>query len=137
VPREVARVLAAAHRADASVQVIVDPGVSETVTAVLAAGGGLGFPVSTLDDATFAAQLALGALDDDASARVRYVGSVPDATHEQLAGRPEVALLDDDVTASGRVELRFWLKEQALAMTLHRFGNPAPAFHALATELKG
>ncbi|WP_010121415.1 proline dehydrogenase family protein [Corynebacterium nuruki] len=137
VPREVARVLAAAHRADAAVQVIVDPGVSETVSAVLAAGSGLGFPVSTLDDATFAAQLALGALDDDASARVRYVGSVPDATHEQLAGRPEVALLDDDVTASGRVELRFWLKEQALAMTLHRFGNPAPAFHALATELKG
>jgi RHH-type proline utilization regulon transcriptional repressor/proline dehydrogenase/delta 1-pyrroline-5-carboxylate dehydrogenase len=136
-PREVARVLAAAHRASASVQVIVDPAAPEEVTAVLAAAGGLGFPVSSLDDATFAAQLSLGALDDDASARVRYVGSVPDATREQLAGRPEVALLDDDVTASGRVELRFWLKEQALAMTLHRFGNPAPAFHALATELKG
>ncbi|WP_297004637.1 bifunctional proline dehydrogenase/L-glutamate gamma-semialdehyde dehydrogenase [uncultured Corynebacterium sp.] len=134
---EVARALVAAYRAGASVQVIADPSVSADVTAVLSASGGLGFPVSALDDDTFTAQLHLGALDDDASARVRYVGSVADATRETLAGRPEVALLDDEVTASGRVELRLWLKEQAFAMTLHRFGNPAPAFHALATELKG
>jgi RHH-type proline utilization regulon transcriptional repressor/proline dehydrogenase/delta 1-pyrroline-5-carboxylate dehydrogenase len=134
---KVARALVAASRAGATVQVIAAPSVSADVNSVLTAAGQLGFTFTVLDDDTFTAQLHLGALDDDASARVRYVGSVPAATRKTMAGRPEVALLDDEVTASGRVELRLWLKEQAFAMTLHRFGNPAPAFHALATELKG
>ena len=54
----------------------------------------------------------------------------------RLADRPEVALIADEVTASGRVELRYWLKEQAVSMTLHRFGNPARDFHRLAGELR-
>lgn len=135
---EVARALCAAHRASSTVQVIADPAVDSAVSAVLAASAtALGTPAATVaDDAAFTTQLAGGSLDDDASARVRYIGSVAKSTREQLAGRPEVALLDDAVTASGRVELRFWVKEQALAITLHRFGNPSPAFAALAAELK-
>ena len=64
------------------------------------------------------------------------IGTLAPETVTELAARPELCLLDDDVTVSGRVELRYWLKEQAVSMTLHRFGNPSPEFHALSDELK-
>ena len=35
----------------------------------------------------------------------------------------EVELVDESVTASGRLELRHHLREQAISRTLHRFGN--------------
>jgi RHH-type proline utilization regulon transcriptional repressor/proline dehydrogenase/delta 1-pyrroline-5-carboxylate dehydrogenase len=35
----------------------------------------------------------------------------------------EVDLVDAPVTASGRLELRWYLREQAISQTLHRFGN--------------
>ena len=135
---EVARTLAAARRAAAPVQVLADPAVDPRVTEVLAtATDTLGTPPArTVDDATFTSLLLFDALGDE-PARVRFVGRVAHTTLEELAGRPDVTVLDDAVTASGRVELRYWLKEQSLAVTLHRFGNPSPDFHALAEELTG
>jgi len=62
--------------------------------------------------------------------RVRLVGS-PDAVaslHRRLAeatdGDPDLAVYDNEVTTSGRIELLPFLHEQAIAITAHRFGNP-------------
>ena len=135
---EVARVLIAAHRAGSTLRVVVDPAVSAAVSDALAAGAAL-FPelkTSPADDAAFTAALAAGSYDSGVGARVRVVGSQSQDTLVEMASRPEVCLLNDDVTVSGRVELRYWLKEQAVSMTLHRFGNPSPEFHTLSDELK-
>ncbi|ANE02863.1 bifunctional proline dehydrogenase/L-glutamate gamma-semialdehyde dehydrogenase [Corynebacterium crudilactis] len=131
--RDVARVLLAARRAGSDLRVLQSPGISEQVREILVAAG---VSAETVDESVFISNLLRGEYDDNASVRVRYLGKVSDTLRERLAVRPEVALLDDAVTSSGRVELRYWLKEQAISMTLHRFGNPVSAFHELAEELK-
>ena len=35
----------------------------------------------------------------------------------------EVDVIDEPVVASGRLEMRWYLREQAISRTLHRFGN--------------
>lgn len=132
-PRETARALLAARRAGVTPRVLQTPGVSEQVREVLSAAG---VSAETVDDSVFISNVLRGEYDENSSVRVRYLGKVSDTVRERLAVRPEVVLLDDAVTASGRVELRYWLKEQAISMTLHRFGNPVAAFHELAEELK-
>ena len=54
--------------------------------------------------------------------RVRMLGRVGEAVRE-VANRRNIHLVDDPVTTSGRVELRHYLREQAVSETLHRFGN--------------
>tara|TARA_B100001964_G_scaffold54305_1_gene61451 strand:+ start:1150 stop:4485 length:3336 start_codon:yes stop_codon:yes gene_type:complete len=56
--------------------------------------------------------------------RIRYVGDggVSDVVR-RAAISAEVDLVDAPVTASGRLELRWYLREQAISRTLHRFGN--------------
>ena len=133
-PADLARVLVAAHRAGTAPQVSVSPASSSAVAQVLdLATRHLGVAVTDRgDDAAFAT--SIGSLRQH---RVRLVGSVDDEVRVAVAARPDVALLDDEVTGSGRVELRYWLAEQAVSITLHRFGNPDPAFHTLAAELTG
>jgi RHH-type proline utilization regulon transcriptional repressor/proline dehydrogenase/delta 1-pyrroline-5-carboxylate dehydrogenase len=58
--------------------------------------------------------------------RVRVVGAVP-----QSARSASVTLFADPVTASGRLELFPFLREQAISMTAHRFGTPSPLAHAV------
>ncbi|GEE02025.1 proline dehydrogenase [Gordonia spumicola] len=123
----VARVVAAADRVSARVRISVSPDVSPAVVEALTATA---FPVTKADDEAFAVSVAR--IDEP---RVRTVGSVDDRIRAAIAQRPDVALLDDAVTASGRVELRYWLVEQAVSMTLHRFGNPNRAFNDLAADL--
>ncbi|WP_420098197.1 proline dehydrogenase family protein [Corynebacterium sp.] len=137
-PVEVARAVIAAHRTGSPVRVVVDPAVSSEVSDVLAASSrlGVGAQPVTADDDSFATRLSAGVLDDGVGARVRVIGTRNPETLEELADRPEVCLLNDEVTASGRVELRLWRKEQAVSMTLHRFGNPSTEFHALADEIR-
>ncbi|WP_010525940.1 bifunctional proline dehydrogenase/L-glutamate gamma-semialdehyde dehydrogenase [Nesterenkonia sp. F] len=135
--RQVARTLAAAAAVGAEVAVSHDPEVGEDAkTLIEALAGELGLTVRPEDEQAFAAALAAGEHDTGVGVRVRVLGTLGAAVRERLAPRPEVALLDDAVTASGRVELRHWVKEQAVSMTLHRFGNPSPAFHELAAELR-
>ena len=85
--------------------------------------------------ADFAARVESGAYDDGVGARVRMIGAVEPELTGAIAQRPEVAVVDDAVTGSGRVELRYFVQEQAVSMTLHRFGNPSRSFHALAESL--
>ena len=54
--------------------------------------------------------------------RVRLVGSAPRSLRAAAADN-EVHLIEEPVTASGRLELRLYLREQSVSRTLHRFGN--------------
>ncbi|WAL39238.1 proline dehydrogenase family protein [Brevibacterium sp. BRM-1] len=91
----------------------------------------------TADARTFAAAVARGDLDDTVGARIRVLGDLEPELRTAAAQRPEVAVLDDAVTGSGRVEQRYFVQEQAVSMTLHRFGNPSREFRALADSLRG
>ncbi|HET8868448.1 MAG TPA: bifunctional proline dehydrogenase/L-glutamate gamma-semialdehyde dehydrogenase, partial [Agrococcus sp.] len=55
--------------------------------------------------------------------RIRLVGT--DAgLRPALAGNATVAVYDGPVTTEGRIELLPFLREQAISITAHRFGNP-------------
>ncbi|MBS1906489.1 MAG: bifunctional proline dehydrogenase/L-glutamate gamma-semialdehyde dehydrogenase [Actinobacteria bacterium] len=62
--------------------------------------------------------------------RVRIVGVAADvsALHAALAeavqGDPDLAIFAGEVTTAGRIELLPFLREQAIAITAHRYGNP-------------
>lgn len=147
-PREVLRVLLAAARAGSPLTASVSPEAPKPAVRALKAGlKRLELPDALdrraakkawkCDDGAFAEALGAGELSRGVGARVRLLGSMEEKAVERLASCPEVAVLADPVTTSGRVELRLWLKEQAVSMTLHRFGNPSPAFHTLKEELAG
>ena len=69
------------------------------------------------DDTAFAATLSAHRFG-----RIRAVGFVSE-TVRRAAIAAEVDLVDEAVTASGRLELRHYVREQAVSRTLHRFGN--------------
>ncbi|MFT4228788.1 MAG: hypothetical protein QM602_00695, partial [Microbacterium sp.] len=64
--------------------------------------------------------------------RARLVGAAGSvaALHRALAeavdGDPDLAVYDNEVTTAGRIELLAFVREQAIAITAHRFGNPDP-----------
>ncbi|MCF8570554.1 proline dehydrogenase family protein [Gordonia sp. HY002] len=125
-----ARLLAAAARSGARVQVSVAPDASPATIETVRSATALGISAASASDAEFAASIPA-----ITAPRVRLVGSASDTVVDAIAARADVVLLDDAVTSSGRVELRYWLTEQAVSMTLHRFGNPNRPFHRLAAEL--
>jgi len=59
--------------------------------------------------------------------RIRLVGGSAAALSATLGGNPDVAIYAGPVTTEGRVELLPFLREQAISITAHRFGNPDPA----------
>jgi RHH-type proline utilization regulon transcriptional repressor/proline dehydrogenase/delta 1-pyrroline-5-carboxylate dehydrogenase len=67
----------------------------------------------------------------DRPARIRLIGGDASALATVLGGAPDVAIWGGPVTASGRVELLPFLKEQAVSITAHRFGNPDRGMAAL------
>ena len=62
--------------------------------------------------------------------RVRLVTDAGDVTGassalaDALGGDPSVAVFAAAVTPTGRLELLPFLREQAVSITAHRFGNP-------------
>ncbi|MGO4298557.1 proline dehydrogenase family protein [Leifsonia sp. RAF41] len=56
--------------------------------------------------------------------RIRLIGGDPAALAAALGGAPDVAVFTGPVTPSGRVEVLTFLREQAISITNHRFGNP-------------
>ena len=76
----------------------------------------LGFDVKTITDEAFATDVA-----NDASSRVRALGTVPESIYE-AAVRSNSVVLDQPVLADGRRELMPYLLEQAVSVTMHRFG---------------
>jgi RHH-type proline utilization regulon transcriptional repressor/proline dehydrogenase/delta 1-pyrroline-5-carboxylate dehydrogenase len=57
--------------------------------------------------------------------RVRLIGGDRTALAEATGGRPDLAVYDNPVTTSGRLELLPFLHEQAISITRHRFGAPS------------
>lgn len=55
--------------------------------------------------------------------RVRYVGAEPTLSDHRLANEHNICLITGAVTPSGMCELAHFVREQAMSITLHRFGN--------------
>ncbi len=115
---ELVRVLAAAALARADVQV--------SSAAPLRLGRyaeDYEWSVVVESDAAFAARAAR-----ETPERIRHVGPGAATLVEALHGAPDVAVWAGPVTASGRIELLPFLREQSVTITAHRFGTPDPAF---------
>ena len=119
---QLARTVAAALRAGAEVRVSTAIEPAPALRAALAAAD---VPVEVQDDAAFrasAARLPQG--------RIRYLAAEGDVAEgvrllaEAVEGRPDLAIVSHPVTEAGRVELLPFLREQAIAITAHRFGTP-------------
>ena len=54
--------------------------------------------------------------------RLRTVGAVSDEVLG-AAHRAGFDWIDAPIVANGRLELRFWMREQAVSRTLHRYGQ--------------
>ncbi|WP_033342745.1 bifunctional proline dehydrogenase/L-glutamate gamma-semialdehyde dehydrogenase [Catenuloplanes japonicus] len=56
--------------------------------------------------------------------RARLIGGSVSDVVVATGGRPDLAVYGGPVTESGRIELLPFLREQAVSITAHRFGNP-------------
>ncbi len=108
-----ARVLLAARRAGADV----------TVSSPVALPDGLAPGHAVEDDEAWLARMAT-----ERPSRVRLLTPTGAALSRAVEGDPDVAVHDGEVTWSGRVEMLPFLREQAVTITTHRFGNHDPAF---------
>ncbi|MCF2570552.1 aldehyde dehydrogenase family protein, partial [Brevibacterium sp. UCMA 11754] len=127
------RSLHAAKCVGSTVQLSV---AEEVASEVKIAATNAGVAARTESAATFANMVGEGRYDDSVGARIRVLGPQEPELLAATAPRPEVAVIDEPVTSSARVEMRYYVQEQAVSMTLHRFGNPSRDFHELAAELK-
>ncbi|MGN6160233.1 MAG: aldehyde dehydrogenase family protein, partial [Marmoricola sp.] len=80
----------------------------------------LGVPVVVEDQAAWRERLAT-----DPPARVRLLGGTRQSFALDSGGRADIALYDQPVVEAGRIELLPFLREQAIAITAHRFGSPS------------
>jgi len=96
---------------------VAEPLPAELARAVAATGAS----VVVESDEEWLARARAGALD---TSRVRLLGGGHQELSEALDGSPDVAIYSDAATEAGRIELLPFLREQAIAITAHRFGNP-------------
>ncbi|MCU1542696.1 MAG: aldehyde dehydrogenase family protein [Microbacteriaceae bacterium] len=124
------RLLAAAARAKAPVAISSAIPVPATLVARFSAADS---PLRVLalvveSDAAWLTRSAAGGI---ATARVRLIGGDAAALATAVGGTPDLAIYSGDVTSAGRVELLPFLREQAVSITAHRFGNPDAAMIAV------
>lgn len=87
-------------------------------------------PVRVESDADWLKRAARGGIT---TSRVRLVGgdqldgaaAAATALLTALGGSPDIAVYSHPVTQAGRVEVLPFLREQAISITAHRFGNPS------------
>jgi RHH-type proline utilization regulon transcriptional repressor/proline dehydrogenase/delta 1-pyrroline-5-carboxylate dehydrogenase len=135
-PADLIRVLLAAARSGSRVRVSSAAPLPASLLALLDSGVSSlrATAVDVEPDTVFAARVAA-----ERPARIRVIApqAVADphaagrALLEAVDGDPDVAVWSGAVTASGRVELLPFLREQAVSITAHRFGNPYPALAEL------
>ena len=114
--REVERVLHAAQVAGASVELSASAGAADAVKRCARDE-----PVRVESADQLASRLVSAP-----QWRVRTVGGTEPAVKRALLERPEVALFEQPVVQSGRVELLAFVREQAISATDHRYGNALP-----------
>jgi len=110
---DLVRMLIAAKRVDADV----------TVSSHQALPALIGDEARVESDAEWLAYAA-----EHQPSRVRLIGSDPAALADAVGGNPDVAIYGGPVTPSGRLEALPFLREQAVTITTHRFGNHDVAF---------
>ncbi|MBX3100614.1 MAG: bifunctional proline dehydrogenase/L-glutamate gamma-semialdehyde dehydrogenase [Salinibacterium sp.] len=119
------RLLAAASRASAPVN--ISSPIPLPTALVHAFDGALApVPVRGIvieSDAAWLRRVAAGELT---TTRVRLIGGDPLTLAETLEGSVDIAVWSGPVTTAGRIELLPFLREQAVSITAHRFGNPDP-----------
>ena len=115
---ELVRVVAAGVRIGAPVTVSSLERLPREVADYLAEAG---VPARVEDAAAWAVRCATFT---ETGARVRLVGADADPIIEATKGAPNVAIYRHEVTSAGRVEMLPFVREQAVSITAHRFGNP-------------
>ncbi|MGU3586956.1 bifunctional proline dehydrogenase/L-glutamate gamma-semialdehyde dehydrogenase [Rhodococcus sp. C26F] len=119
-PDELVRVLGAAARAGAPVEISSAFAVDLVRCSITARFGGR---VHVESDAEWEERIV-----DVTPARVRLIGAAPPA---EWNTRCDIAVFDHPVTGSGRIEMLPFLAEQSVTITAHRFGTP----HRLTDEI--
>ncbi|MGL5823332.1 MAG: bifunctional proline dehydrogenase/L-glutamate gamma-semialdehyde dehydrogenase [Nocardioides sp.] len=119
------RCLHAGFVAGAEVRLSAAAPIPAPLTEWLAARG-FGWVVETAEE--YAAGLG-------ANARIRLVGGDPANLARAVGGRPDVAIYGQPVTESGWLEILPFVREQAVSITGHRFGNPLPLAEELVVSL--
>lgn len=133
---DLVRVLLAAARSGSRVAVSSAVPLPASLLALLDSGVSSlrATAVAVEPDTVFAGRVAA-----ERPARIRVIAP-EGAADPHAAGRALLAAVDGDpdvaawsglVTAAGRVELLPFLREQAVSITAHRFGNPYPALGEL------
>jgi RHH-type proline utilization regulon transcriptional repressor/proline dehydrogenase/delta 1-pyrroline-5-carboxylate dehydrogenase len=79
-------------------------------------------------DARWHARVRSGEIE---TGRIRLAGGDASVLAAIVDGHPDIAIYGGPVTTAGRIELLPFLREQAVSITAHRFGNPDPAMAAL------
>ncbi len=123
------RVIAAAARAGSTISVSSAVPLPAKLIEVLELGSA---PVAVTTVTIESDAVWIARIPSIAANRIRLIGGNPRALADALGGSPDVAVYAGDVTTSGRIELLPFLREQAIAITAHRFGNPDSGFQALA-----
>ena len=113
---ELLRVVAAGVQSTAPVSVSM---YTELRPELAKAIGALGIDVVIEEEAAWHARAA-----KFPSGRIRLLGGSVSTLYAAIGGRPDIAVYAQPVTESGRVELLPFLREQAVAITAHRFGTP-------------
>ena len=122
---ELLRVVAAGVLARSSLRVSSAAPLDDAVAALLRSTGA----TVTEEDAT----AWRAALERAVPARVRLIGGDRRSFAAASGGRAEVALYAQPVVEAGRIELLTFLREQAVAMTAHRFGQTSTWVPDLST----
>jgi len=130
---QLVRVLAAATRAGAPVSISSAVPLGAGLIRLFGSGHSPLTVVGVLveSDARWHARAGSG---EARLSRVRLLGGPAlegSALAAVLGGNPDVAIYAGPVTASGRIELLPFLREQSISITAHRFGNPDPGMAAL------
>lgn len=112
-----APMLAGAADGGTTVTLSVGDDLRDTVAQALRAGGIRVLTESTED------WLADLASDPTAFRKIRYFGDDARGVAEAVDGSVDVAIYSDPATLNGRVDLRPFFLEQAVAATNHRFGD--------------
>ena len=115
---DLVRVIAAGARIGAPIEVSSIDRLPEAVRSYLAGVGA----VHRVEDAEAWSRRA--ARFAETGGRIRLVGASVDPILEATEGSPNVALYAAPVTSAGRVEMLPFVREQAVSITAHRFGNP-------------
>ncbi|MFS0868272.1 proline dehydrogenase family protein [Microbacterium sp. 179-B 1A2 NHS] len=123
------RVVIAAVRAKGAFTVSAPDGLPATLRQAL---GDLEVPVFVETDEEWISRMGAAPSTDGPvrGDRARLVGppastaALRTSLGRAIEGDPDLAVYADEVTQSGRIELLPFLREQAISITAHRFGNP-------------